>query len=87
MVLYVDGQQVASESLALPMDISNTAPILLGKRHNDLAYFNGMLDEVRLWSVARSPEQIAEFRNKAMAGNEPGLVGYWAMVSGCTEQA
>ncbi len=86
MLLYIDGQQVASESLALPMDVTNAAAVLLGKRHSDVGYFQGMLDDVRLWSVARPQEQIAMFRNKALVGDEPGLVGYWAMSDGCTEQ-
>ncbi|MDM8007570.1 MAG: thrombospondin type 3 repeat-containing protein [Phycisphaerae bacterium] len=87
MLLYIDGQQAASESLALPMNITNAAAVLLGKRHTDEGYFQGMLDEVRLWSVARSQEQIAMFRDKALVGDEPGLVGYWPMFDGCTEQS
>ncbi len=87
LLLYVDGQQAASETLEFPMDMTNTAPILLGKRHTDVTYFRGMLDDVRLWSTARSQEQIAEYRDKALSGNEPGLVGYWAVAGDCDEQA
>jgi len=87
MLLYIDGQQVASASLTLPMDVTNAAAVLLGKRHSDVGYFQGMLDEVRVWSVARAQEQIAMFRNKALMGDEPELVGYWTMSDGCTEQS
>jgi len=86
LLLYVDGQQAASETLEFPMDMTNTAPILLGKRHTDVTYFRGMLDDVRLWSTARSQEQIAEYRDKALSGNEPGLIGYWAVAGDCDEQ-
>lgn len=38
----------------------------------------GMLDEVRLWRVVRSQEQIAgSMRWASGLENAPGLVGYW----------
>ena len=39
--------------------------------------FNGLFDELRVWSVARAPEEIMASYKKAVVGNEPGLVGYW----------
>jgi hypothetical protein len=40
-------------------------------------FFNGRLDEVRIWSVARSAAEIAAKYNTTLVGNEPGLVAYW----------
>ncbi len=37
----------------------------------------GEIDEVRLWSVARTQEQLASFRFSPLLGTEPGLVAYW----------
>jgi concanavalin A-like lectin/glucanase superfamily protein len=39
--------------------------------------FNGLFDELRVWSVARTPEEIMANYTKAVVGNETGLVGYW----------
>src|SRR6266436_3239224 len=39
--------------------------------------FQGQLDEVRVWSVARTEEQIRETMSRKMTGTEPGLVGLW----------
>jgi hypothetical protein len=39
--------------------------------------FNGLVDEFRVWNVARTATQIKDSYNKPMAGNEAGLVGYW----------
>ncbi|MCL5280335.1 MAG: hypothetical protein M1376_10560 [Planctomycetes bacterium] len=36
-----------------------------------------MLDEIRLWNVARSPEEIRAALNTPLTGKEPGLVAYW----------
>lgn len=39
--------------------------------------FNGLIDEVRLWNVARTGAEIAANYNKELAGNESGLAAYW----------
>jgi hypothetical protein len=45
-------------------------------------YFHGEIDEIRIWSVARSPEQIRAAMSGRLSGREPGLVGYWAFDDG-----
>jgi hypothetical protein len=42
----------------------------------DKGFFNGEMDEVRLWTVVRSPTEIAASMHAVLTGNEPGLVGY-----------
>jgi hypothetical protein len=39
--------------------------------------FNGLFDELRVWGVARTPDEIMKTYTKAVVGNETGLVGYW----------
>jgi hypothetical protein len=39
--------------------------------------FDGVIDEVRIWSVARTECQIRRHMHRPLYGNEPGLVGYW----------
>src|SRR5262249_12323028 len=39
--------------------------------------FTGSIDEVRLWSIARTQTDIQNTRNSVLTGNEFGLVGYW----------
>ncbi|MBT3341529.1 MAG: hypothetical protein HN712_27160 [Gemmatimonadetes bacterium] len=39
--------------------------------------FEGALDEVRLWSVARTGEQIRVDMGRRLTGDEPGLVAMW----------
>ncbi len=42
-------------------------------------YFNGMIDEVRIWSVDHTLEQIEDSMNQELSGDEPGLIGYWKL--------
>jgi C-terminal processing protease CtpA/Prc len=41
-----------------------------------------MLDEIRIWNVARSPAEIQATLNKSLTGKEPGLVAYWQFDDG-----
>jgi hypothetical protein len=44
--------------------------------------FEGSLDEVSLWNVARSAAQIQQDMFRTLSGNEPGLSAYYAMSDG-----
>ena len=39
--------------------------------------FDGIIDEVRIWNIARTEEEIQANMNSTLEGNEEGLVGYW----------
>ena len=46
-------------------------------RTKNSRWFNGNIDEVRLWNVARTKEQIQEYMNKKLDPETEGLIGYW----------
>ena len=52
-----------------------------GRQHTPLG-FRGRIDEVRLWRVARTAEQIAASMTRSLDGDEPGLIGYWRFDEG-----
>ncbi|MBI2504200.1 MAG: hypothetical protein HYW07_13325, partial [Candidatus Latescibacteria bacterium] len=55
----------------------------LGKSNwKENAYFRGQLDEVRVWSMARTQEQIRAGMGQALTGTEAGLVGLWNFDAG-----
>ncbi len=78
--LYYNGELVhtAPASGAMTQD---TEPIRIGSRPypNDeyKLFFKGSIDEVRIWSVARSESQILGNYKKGLSGNESGLVAYY----------
>ena len=77
MRLYVDGQldnSVAASGLTVAvaggvMDVGNST-------HHDNAY-DGAVDELRIWSLARTEAQIQAAMNAELAPTTAGLVGYW----------
>lgn len=51
------------------------------------ALFDGRIDDVRVWNVARSQSQIAADMNRELEGSEPGLVAYWKFNDSSLEDA
>jgi len=41
------------------------------------SYFNGTIDEFRVWNVARTAQEITATMNVTLAGNETGLTAYY----------
>ena len=59
------------------------ATMALGMRRADNGteirdqYFDGLLDEVRVWNLARTSKQLDMDRNSKLSGEEKGLVAYY----------
>ncbi len=71
--MYVDGEEktltyTVGNNTTEP-SIPNVATIISG--------FQGSLDEVRIWNVARSSAEINASMNTQLDGNETGLVAYY----------
>ncbi len=78
--IYINGQLV--DEIARSGNINFNHDILafkLGKFYdsNESNYINGSLDEVRVWSVARTQVEIQASMNNVLSGREVGLIGYW----------
>lgn len=84
--LYLNGIQVASATQgSSPLYDSN--PVLIGADNDDSNndyefFFNGEIDEVRIWNTARTATQIRDNMNKTLSGSETNLVAYWNFDSG-----
>jgi hypothetical protein len=73
--MYLDGEFVGNwdrtlETVAAVFTIG--ANLLL-----DGQFFVGTIDEVRIWNVQKTQEEIKAGMNQALSGGEPYLVGYW----------
>ncbi len=78
--LFIDGTEVANRDFGRGGFYKSQYPLRIGASHEkgmDSATFNGQIDEVRIWNVARTEAEIREDMNIKLKGDEPDLVGYW----------
>jgi Concanavalin A-like lectin/glucanases superfamily len=83
---FVNGVEKASKTSAAAQKtlMTGRTPLIIGAYPSN--YFNGSIDEFRIWNVARAAAEITSTMNKTLVGNETGLVGYWKLdeMSGTT---
>ena len=82
VALYLDGVLEASGNLTTAVNTSATGNIQIGRRCDGINYFNGSIDEVRVWNVARTASQIANNRNVELCNSTTNLVAYFPMNEG-----
>jgi hypothetical protein len=74
--LYLDGAEVAGGDY--PPTHRTPTSCWLGSVDGLLELYRGKLDEVRIWTIARTAEQIqAEFTGNGVS-SDPDLVAYWS---------
>nr|MCS5653945.1 LamG domain-containing protein [Candidatus Neomarinimicrobiota bacterium] len=71
--LFVNGSEVKNSSVAAGISPINTPVKYIG------TYFQGKLDEVRIWNIARTESEINNDMNKRLTGSETNLVAYYPM--------
>ncbi|MFZ4544511.1 MAG: LamG-like jellyroll fold domain-containing protein, partial [Saprospiraceae bacterium] len=75
---YVDGVEKFNKAQTV-WPSSNFNDIVIGANFNSTRRFPGKIDEVRIWNLAQSQNQILANMNTQLTGTETGLVGYWDM--------
>ena len=75
--LYVNGVAVASGTVTG----GSAADLGIGYHYLDTGWV-GLIDEVRVWNVARTPAQIAAVKDTQLTGNDAGLEAYWTFNEG-----
>jgi hypothetical protein len=77
MKIYINGGLENTVSVTGNLRESDF-PMYIGKAPwTNYNNFNGQMDELRIWNVAKTQEQIQYAMNRGLAGNEAGLVAYW----------
>ena len=68
-----------SQSIAAYKDLNGNAVFQMG-------YFNGYLDEFRIWTKCLSEEEIVGNFDRMLVGNEKDLLAYWTFDEGLSSQ-
>ena len=82
--VYADGRQVAEKEVNRPRK-PGSGPLAIGRRQDSYNSFEGLIDEVRIYSRALSADDIKAHADAGAATpprlpgpeKEQGLVGYW----------
>jgi len=77
---YYDGAEIGTPHASTSGTTHNgSADFFIGITDVPSYGWAGLLDDVRVWNVCRSDEQIAHWYNTELLGTETGLVGYWKL--------
>ncbi|MDT7832435.1 LamG-like jellyroll fold domain-containing protein [Flavobacteriaceae bacterium S356] len=79
--LYVDGVEDGNANLALN---TTNGFFMIGKRNAtpNTENFSGQIDEVRIWNVARTQQEISSNQFTSYTGSENNLVSYYTFDEG-----
>ena len=75
MRLYMDGIQFFSRNISGAV-IDGNRNLRIGFPSGE-NFYNGLIDELRIWNVALSEAEIQDSIGRRLAGLEFGLAGYW----------
>jgi mannosyl-glycoprotein endo-beta-N-acetylglucosaminidase len=93
MKIYVDGELSAQNNITITIGNANNSNLLIGESPGFPGrVFNGKIDEVRIWNIARTQAQIQSTMNTILTEEyystpDSGLAGYWRMDQGTGQSA
>ncbi len=87
MRLFVDGVEIGSTmTVVTPMTVQTPHYVTLGGTVGTGQAFAGDLDDIRIWSLARTEAQIQSSLGQRLNGSENGLVALWRCDEGSGQQ-
>ncbi|MGE5659486.1 MAG: LamG-like jellyroll fold domain-containing protein [Actinomycetota bacterium] len=81
MKIYLNGKLWHSET-GKTITLTKATKVRLGSAASGSNYYNGSLDEVRIWNRCRSQSEIQADMNHRLVGDEPGLWAYYRFDEG-----
>ncbi|MFZ4520480.1 MAG: LamG-like jellyroll fold domain-containing protein [Bacteroidales bacterium] len=82
MYIYINGLLSGQQALSSAIGVSAQSLFIGNSPGYPTRFFDGKIDEVRIWNVARSQSQIQSDMYNTLAGTETGLVDYWQFNNG-----
>ena len=83
MKIYLNGSFLESQTISGggAINTSNEPVTMAASLYSGTATYelDGYLDEVRIWNVVRTADEIDEFKDKELTGSETGLAAYYPM--------
>tara|TARA_R110000868_G_scaffold383578_2_gene650599 strand:- start:18186 stop:21050 length:2865 start_codon:yes stop_codon:yes gene_type:complete len=84
--MYINGEEVqitnnGTNPLTTPRN-QTTNPFYMGSRAGSALHYNGSMDEVRIWKVARTGDEIREFMHRSIQSDYQNMIAYWQFNEG-----
>ncbi len=83
--LYIDGVEQSASIVTDGSITDSSYHITFGANPDPgyfVQYFNGVIDEVSIWNIALTEQEIQNIMNQRLEGSENGLIGYWGFDEG-----
>ncbi len=82
--MYLNGELVDEVQFDVPISNGGDGAIMsIGNNFPGASeFFGGTMDEVRIWNIARSQQQILQTMYRPLLGTEPGLLANYALNEG-----
>jgi hypothetical protein len=80
--ILINGQVDTARSASGTLGTSPQGEDIRIGAYNASNFFRGIIDEVRIWNIARTPAEIQQHMNTTLTGSRSGLVGYWQFDEG-----
>ncbi len=79
--MYIDGQLETTQNTTVSVNTTSSS-IHLGRRNDAVNYFDGVIDELRLWNTVRTATEINATMNSEFCALPPNLVVYYKFNQG-----
>lgn len=79
---YIDGLLGRLEQSEAQMSTEGRDTLAIGQQGDGTRFFNGEIDDVRIWNRALSQAEMLEMRLEMLTGEEENLVGNWPLDQG-----
>lgn len=76
MRTYIDGKELGALPFETKELAATDAPLYIGVGDSQNWFCTGLIDDIRIWEVARTEKEINEFMKKVLSGDEPKLNAY-----------
>ena len=81
--IYIDGMLAGSTPQAGPPSFTASLLSIGGSLvPGPSEFLNGLIDEVRIWTIGLTPAQVAQRLDHELMGTEPGLAAYYRLNEG-----
>ena len=79
---YLDGELIDQRNSGNNPITDINANVFFGSKYGSSQFMNGSIDEVRIWDISRTSQDIRENMYLNLSRYENGLVGYWQFNEG-----